>query len=144
VARDPSAIWTPRYAALVTRRLEADIFPVIGPLDIARIAPRQILDAIRKIETWGAIEMAWRVKNHCSEIFRYAILDGRCETSPCRDLNPAMSKPRPVAHRAKVQARDLPDFFAKLNAVKGERLSHLALRWTMLTMVRTQETRFAE
>jgi hypothetical protein len=55
-----------------------------------------------------------------------------------------MSKPRPVAHRAKVQARDRPDFFAKLNAVKGERLSHLALRWTMLTMVRTQETRFAE
>jgi integrase len=43
-----------------------------------------------------------------------------------------------------VQARDLPDFFARLNADKGERLSHLALRWTMLTMVRTQETRFAE
>lgn len=136
--------WTPRYAALVTGRLEADVFPVIGPLDIARITPRQILDAIRKIETRGAIEMARRVKNHCSEIFRYAIPDGRCETDPCRDLNPAMSKPRPVAHRAKVQARDLPDFFARLNADKGERLSHLALRWTMLTMVRTQETRFAE
>jgi integrase len=62
--------WTPRYAALVTGRLEADIFPVIGPLDIARIKPRRILDAIRKIETRGAIEMARRVKNHCSEIFR--------------------------------------------------------------------------
>ncbi len=36
--------WTPRYAALVTGRLEADIFPVIGPLDIARITPRQILE----------------------------------------------------------------------------------------------------
>lgn len=136
--------WTPRYAALVEGRLEADIFPVIGPLDIARITPRQILEAIRKIEARGAIEMARRVENHCSEIFRYAIPDGRCETDPCRDLNPAMSKPRPVAHRAKVQARDLPGFFAKLNADKGERLSHLALRWTMLTMVRTQETRFAE
>lgn len=136
--------WTPRYAALVTGRLEADIFPVIGALDIARITPRQILDAIRRIEARGAIEMARRVKNHCSEIFRYAIPDGRCETDPCRDLNPAMSKPRPVAHRAKVEARDLPAFFVKLNADKGERLSHLALRWTMLTMVRTQETRFAE
>ena len=136
--------WTPRYAALVTVRLEADIFPVIGQHDIARITPRQILDAIRKIEARGAIEMARRVKTHCSEISRYAIPDGRCETDPCRDLNPAMSKPRPVAHRAKVQARDLPVFFAKLNADKGERLSHLALRWTMLTMVRTQETRFAE
>ena len=36
--------WTPRYAALVTDRLDADIFPVIGPLDIARITPRQLLE----------------------------------------------------------------------------------------------------
>lgn len=136
--------WTPRYCALVTGRLEADIFPTLGNLDIIDIAPRQILEAIRKIETRGSIEMARRVKNHCSEIFRYAIPDGRCATDPCRDLNPAMAKPRPVKHRAKVAAKDLSAFFTKLNADGGERMSHLALRWTMLTMVRTQETRFAE
>jgi integrase len=54
-----------------------------------------------------------------------------------------MTRPPPVKHRAKVEARDLPDFFAKLARDEGERMSHLALRWTMLTMVRTQETRFA-
>ena len=135
--------WTPRYAALVTGRLKADIFPAIGKLDISTITPRQILEAIRKIEMRGAIEMARRVKNHCSEIFRYAIPDGRCASDPCRDLNPAMAKPRPVKHRAKVAAKDLPSFFGKLNADAGERMSHLALRWTMLTMVRTQETRLA-
>ena len=41
-------------------------------------------------------------------------------------------------------AYDRINFSQTLNADKGERLSHLALRWTMLTMVRTQETRFAE
>ncbi len=55
-----------------------------------------------------------------------------------------MAKPKPTQHRAKVAIKDLPDFFAKLNADGGDRLSHLALRWTILTMVRTQETRFAE
>lgn len=139
-----SLTWSPRYAALVVGRLEADIFPVIGKLDIAEIKPRQILEAIRKIEARGAIEMARRLKNHCSEIFRYAIPDGRCESDPCRDLNPAMSKPRPVQHRSKVAAKDMPAFFVKLNADGGARLSHLALRWTILTMVRSQETRFAE
>lgn len=136
--------WSPRYAALVMGRLEADIFPVLGEMEISAITPRMILDAVRQIEARGAVEMAHRVKNHVSEIFRFAIPDGRCESDPCRDLAPAMAKPRAVQHRAKVSVRDLPDFFVKLNADGGGRLSHLALRWTMLTMVRTQETRFAE
>lgn len=136
--------WTPRYAALVSGRLEADIFPFIGKLDIGTITPRQMLEAVRKIESRGAIEMAHRVKNHCSEIFRYAIPDGRCESDPCRDLTPAMARAKPVKHHPKVAAKDLPVFFVKLNADGAERMSHLALRWTILTMVRTQETRFAE
>ncbi|WP_380872167.1 integrase [Sphingomonas sp. DBB INV C78] len=136
--------WSPRYAALVVGRLEADVFPYLGSTEISAIAPRAILDVVRRIEARGAVEMAHRVKNHLSEIFRYAIPDGRCESDPCRDLTAAMTRPKPVQHRAKVSARELPDFFRRLNADGGERMSHLALRWTMLTMVRTQETRFAE
>lgn len=136
--------WSPRYAGVLMRRMEADIFPVIGREPIGRITPRQMLEALRAIERRGSIEMAHRVKNHCSEVFRYAIPDGRCESDPCRDLAPAMAKPKPVQHRAKVAIKDLPAFFAKLNADGGDRMSHLALRWTILTMVRTQETRFAE
>lgn len=45
---------------------------------------------------------------------------------------------------AKITAKGLPDFYVKFNADTGERMSHLALRWTIMTMVRTQETRFAE
>jgi integrase len=103
-----------------------------------------ILDAVRRIEARGAVEMAHRVKNHVSEIFKFAIPDGRCESDPCRDLSPAMAKPRAVQHRSRISAQELPEFFKKLNADGGARISHLALRWTMLTMVRTQETRFAE
>ncbi|WP_414712720.1 tyrosine-type recombinase/integrase [Sphingopyxis sp.] len=136
--------WVPKYAALIVRRLESDIFPTVGTLDIAEITPRQMLDALRKIEARGSIEMARRIKNHCSEIFRYAIPDGRCDTDPCRDLGPAMMKPAPVKRRSRISVKELPDFYVKLNPDGGERLSHLALRWTMLTMVRTQETRFAE
>ena len=139
-----SLAWTPRYADLVTGRLESDIFPVIGKCNIAHIRPREILEAIRRIEDRGAVEMAHRVKNHCSEIFRYAIPDGRCESDPCRDIGPALRKPPPTRHRPKVSARDLPAFYARLNGDDGARLSHLALRWTILTMVRTQETRFAQ
>ena len=136
--------WVPKYAKHIVRRLENDIFPVIGELDIAEITPRQMLDALRKIEARGSIEMAHRIKNYCSEIFRFAIPDGRCDSDPCRDLTPALVKKPRVRHHPKVAAKDLPGFFVKLHADPGERLSHLALRWTIINMVRTQETRFAE
>lgn len=141
-AREPS--WATRYAALVRGRLEADVFPALGAKQIAEIDPPTLLDAIRKIERRGSVEMARRVKNHCSEIFRFAIAEERCASDPARDLSAALARPAPVRHRAKVEAKDLPAFFRQLNQDEGERLSHLALRWTILTMVRTQETRFAE
>ncbi|MBB5708629.1 tyrosine-type recombinase/integrase [Sphingopyxis panaciterrulae] len=136
--------WVPKYARHIVRRLENDIFPVIGKHDIAEITPRQMLDALRKIEARGSIEMAHRIKTYCSEIFRFAIPDGRCDTDPCRDLTPSLTKKPRVRHHPKVAAKDLPTFYVKLNADPGERLSHLALRWTIYNMVRTQETRFAE
>ncbi|WP_447763643.1 tyrosine-type recombinase/integrase [Sphingopyxis panaciterrae] len=136
--------WVPKYAKHIVRRLEADVFPVVGPLDIREITPRQMLEIFRGIQARGSLEMAHRIKNYCSEVFRYAIPDGRCDSDPCRDVTPAMAKKKPVRHRSKIAAKDLPDFYVKFNADTGERLTHCALRWTIMTMVRTQETRFAE
>jgi hypothetical protein len=56
-------------------RLEADIFLHLGRDDIDSIEPPRLLEVIRKIEARGAIEMAKRVKNHCSEIFQYGIAE---------------------------------------------------------------------
>jgi integrase len=139
-----SCAWSPRYARIVRTRLEEDIFPIIGQMAIGEIEPPTLLNAIRQIERRGSVEMAHRVKNHCGEIFRFGIAEEKCRRDPSRDISAAMTRPAPVKHRAKVEAKDLPAFFAKLNGDQGERMSHLALRWTMLTMVRTQETRFAE
>jgi integrase len=77
-------------------------------------------------------------------VFRFGIAEAKCTVDPTRDIAPAMKRKPPTKHRAKVEPRDLPAFFAKLAIDEGERMSHLALRWTILTMVRTQETRFAE
>jgi integrase len=124
--------WSPRYYRITKRRLEADI-----------ILPRHVLEVLRLVEQRGSVGMAHRLRGTCSEIFRYGIPDGRVDSDPCRDLISAMVKLPATRHMAKVEAKDLPTFFRKLNADQGSRMSHLALRWTMLTMVRTQETRFA-
>lgn len=55
-----------------------------------------------------------------------------------------MAKKKPDPHRAKTIAKGLPEFYVKFKADTGKRMRHLALYWTIMTMVRTQETRFAE
>lgn len=136
--------WSTRYARVIKVRLEADIFPEIGHLGITQIDAATILKVIRKIEDRGSIDMAHRVRNYCGEVFRFGIAEAKCTVDPTRDIAPAMKRKPPTKHMAKVEARDLPAFFAKLAQDGGARMSHLALRWTILTMVRTQETRFAE
>ena len=72
--------------------------------------------------------MAHRVRAYCSEIFRFGIPDGRVLTDPCRDLGTVMRKRAAVTHRSKIPIKELPHFYAALNADTGSRLSHLALR----------------
>src|SRR3546814_8867985 len=81
--------WVPKYASRIVSRLEGDVFPAVGHLDISEITPRAMLDLFRKIQTRGSFETAHRIKNYCSEVFRYALPDGRCDSDPCRDLSPA-------------------------------------------------------
>lgn len=138
-----SRVWSERYARITRTRLEQDIFPGLGAIPIADIDPVMLLTELRKIEERGSVEMAHRIRNHVGEVFRYGIATQRCRSDPSRDIAPAMMRPAPTKHRAKVDARELPQFFAKLAQDEGTAMSHLALRWTMLTMVRTQETRFA-
>ena len=136
--------WSPRYATVIERRLKQDIFPDLGSVAVTEIDPPMLLSSLRKIQARGSIEMAHRVRNYCSEVFRFGIAMNKCRSDPSRDIAPAMMRPPPVKHQAKVEARDLPAFFNRLNMDQGEAMSHLALRWTIHTMVRTQETRFAE
>ncbi len=62
--------WTTAYALEVLRRLERDIFPVLGPMPIRTITPPQVLAAVQVIEARGAGETARRALQKCGEIFR--------------------------------------------------------------------------
>ncbi len=135
--------WTPRYAKLVLGRLEADILPHLGKDNIDAIESPRLLEVIRKVEARGAIEMAKRIKNYCSEVFMYGIAEGKCRRNPAADIRRALKKPRPKKHMAAVPPSEFPTLVARMHAYDGDELTRLALLFTLITMVRTQETRFA-
>jgi hypothetical protein len=74
--------WTQSHAEKVLVSLEKEIFPSLGRRPIAELKSPEILDAIRKIEKRGAIDMAQRVRQRCSAVFAFSIGSGYAEHNP--------------------------------------------------------------
>jgi integrase len=73
----------------------------------------------------------------------YAIATGRAERNPVPDLRGALKTPV-TRHHAYLKATDLPDFLQRLKDFDGALQTKLALRFLLLTYVRTTELRAAE
>ena len=138
----------PAHAARVWSRLERDVLPVLGDMHIERISPPDVLAMIRKIEERGALDISRRAKQCVGQVFQFAIASGWATTDPTTHLRGAL-KPKPrVQHMPRLPTADLPHFLAKLHRYTEENpsrslITRNALRFTLLTWVRTRELRFA-
>jgi integrase len=134
------ATWSERTSKNTLHRLEVDIFPAIGRLPIDEIRHKELIAALRKIESRGAHEVAHRLKATCSQVFSYAIQSGLAERNPAADLKDVL-KPVAPGHFAAIGADDLPAFLDTLNRNEARMFmpTRIALRLMMLVFVRTSE-----
>lgn len=135
--------WVPHYARDVINRLETHIFPKLGKRPIADITATELLACLKIIEKTGALDMAQRMMQTCGQVFRHAIATGRLRYNPVPDLRGALKTPV-RQHHAHLKANELPEFLEKLEAYDGEPQTKLALKFLLLTFVRTTELRGAE
>ncbi|WP_374571924.1 tyrosine-type recombinase/integrase [Phenylobacterium sp.] len=138
------ARWVASYADRLRRRLDDDLLREFGDRPIASIEPIEVLDAIRKIEQRDAIEMARRVLQMASAIFRHGVATSSCPRDPTADIRGALRAAPTPRRRAALKATELPEFVKRLEAYDGEPLTRLALKLVLHTFVRTHELRFAE
>lgn len=134
--------WSEGYASDIIEAFNKDIFPYIGQLPVNDIKPLVLLNVLRRMESRGATEKAKKVRQRCSEVFRYAIVTGRAEYNPAADLTSAMSG-HESKHYPFLTVEELPDFFKALAGYTGSPLVVLAARLLILTGVRTGELRGA-
>ena len=136
------------YVSRVWARLEDDAFPEIGDKDILAITPQDVLAMLRKVEDRGAIESAKRLKMKVSEVFSFAIAEGKASIDPTLSIGRAL-KPKPAAkRRAMVGTAGLGDLSLAIDTYDspthgGRTETRLALQFTLLTAVRTGEIRDA-
>ena len=137
------ALWVPSHATRILNRMEKDVFPKIGSRPISDITAPELLSVIRQIESREANDLAKRVLQNCGQVFRYAVASGRAERDPTGDLRGALKAVK-HKHHAFIKADELPEYLAKLEAYDGNILTQLALKFLLLTFVRSGELRGAQ
>ena len=131
---------TERHANYTMRRMEADIFPVIGAKPVNDITAAQFIAMIRKVEARGALDIAKRVLTMCGQVMRYAVAHGVAERNPAADIKPAdVLKPAKKTNHARLSEKELPELLRKIDGYDGQPLTRLAMRLMALTFVRTGE-----
>jgi integrase len=135
--------WVTSYGEAMMTRLENHVFPKLGDRPIADINAPELLAVLRIVENSGALDLAMRLLQASGQIFRFAIATGRAERNPAVDLRGAL-KPPVRKNQAHLKADELPEYLDALEAYDGSLQTKLALKFLLLTFVRTGELRGAE
>jgi len=135
--------WTDGHKDLTLNSLEQDAFPALGHRPIAEITPAELLAAMRAIEKRGALEIASRVLQRSSAVFRFAIATDRCKTNPATELRGALKTPK-RAHYTTIVKGEFPKLLRDIDGYQGHPLTTYALQLIALTFTRTSELIEAE
>ncbi len=131
---------TEKHATEVWRRLELDILPGLGSTPANALTPAQIRDCIKAIEKRGALDIAKRQLQKCSQIMRYAVAHDLAERNPVADVQPSDILPaRKKRNYSRVDAKELPQLLRDMDGYVGGEHTRLALQLMALTFVRTGE-----
>lgn len=137
--------WATVTADKALTHLQSYVFPEVGHLPVAEVKASQLLAMLRKIESRGIGYTATRLREVCSQIFRYAIATGRAEDNPASHLLGALHKPA-VTHRPAItERREFGVFLRDLRDATGfDPVTRYACFFALLTFVRAQEFRYAK
>lgn len=128
------------HVQYVIRRLEQNVFPEFGTVPVSEIEAPALVAMVKKVAQRGALDIAKRCLQMCSQVFRYAIAHGMAKRNPAADIMPSDILPaRRRANYARVDAAELPTLLRKIEAYPGTPVTRLAMKFMALTFVRTGE-----
>lgn len=134
--------WSPRRSDRIIKLIEKDLAPSLGNYPIGEITALILLATLKKIEKRGVFHTTKIARATVSRIFRYAIVTGRAERDIAADLVGAFKTKR-VVHNSYLNEDELPEFFERLEELKCNKTTKLALDLMILCFSRTNELRGA-
>ena len=136
--------WTGPHADRIMRRFERDVFPWLGGKPIADIKAPELLAALRRIESRGALETAHRALSNCGQVLRYAIATGRADRDISADLRGALPPVKEAHFAAVTEPKRVAELLRAFDGYQGTLTVCCALKLAPLTFVRPGELRRAK
>lgn len=132
--------WSTVHGKDVMRRLEEDVFPMLGHRAIADISAADVFTMLSVVVKRGAIETAHRICQRVSAIFIYAIAMQHAENDVAGKLVIALpKKPKVRPQPAITDFHKLRQVLVDCEAERCRTATKLALRFIALTAVRANE-----
>ena len=136
--------WTERHSRGVLSSLKKHVFPDLGEIPISYISKQDVIASLRKLEAEGKNETCYRIRQKIEAIFSFAEIEGHCFGNPAKGLQQILTKPQPKSHNS-LPISELQEFLKKMDADTGSSpTTLLAMKFLILTFVRTSELRFAD
>jgi integrase len=131
---------SPRHADTTMRRMEADVFPAYGHKSINEVTAADVRQLMIAVEKRDARDVAKRIHETTSQIFRFAIARDIASRNPAADFKPRdILAEAQTENRARVDAKELPELLAKIDNYNGDAITRLAMKLMTYTFVRTSE-----
>ena len=136
--------WTERHSRGVQNSLRMHVFPKIGDIPINEITKQDVIAVLRKIEAGGKYETCYRLRQKIEAIFSFAEIEGHCVGNPAKGLQKILTKPQPKFQNS-LPISELPEYLKKIDEdTASNPITVLAMKFIILTFVRTSELRFAD
>jgi len=144
VAREWWKWWSigksPRHADTTMRRMEADMFPAYGHKSINEVTAADVRQLMIAVEKRDARDVAKRIHETTSQIFRFAIARDIATRNPAADFKPRdILAEAQTENRARVDAKELPELLVQIDDYNGDAITRLAMKLMTYTFVRTSE-----
>jgi integrase len=128
----------------IMMRMEKHLFPRLRSRPISEIDAPELLRVLRYAESQELGETPRRLKQYCSQIFRYAIATGRVARDPAADLRGALKPHKAKHHAAVTDPKAVGALLRAIEGFQGSPITKAALRLAPLVFVRPGELRGAQ
>ncbi|WP_213749907.1 tyrosine-type recombinase/integrase [Citrobacter freundii] len=134
--------WSETHSEKVLKSLEGHVFPYIGLRDITTLRTPDLLVPVKVAEAKEIYEIAARLQQRITAIMRYAAQSGIISYNPAVDMAGALTTVK-RQHRPALTLSRISELLEHLDAYKGQPLTRLATKLTLLIFIRSSELRFA-
>lgn len=139
-----SPLWSGHHQVREMRNLEKDLLPWLGKRRIGDIEPVELLQALRRVEARGSLDVAHRVLTTARAVFAYAVATGQAGRNIAMDLKGALTPHKGRHFAAITEPVKVGELIRAIRGYKGGLIVRAALQLAPMLFQRPTELRAAE